>query len=248
MKKLSAFIILTIVSTGLQAQYQKSIKINPFVADSLRVNNGSVFSSNVRINGSVGLNTDPGKILHLYHTSSNAVALDRSATWMWSGFSFHDNGIANERWFIGQKGNSNNLAFRQDASVDNMQLLDGTGALALQSSSVPSSPLSGFVLLYTSVVSNVTELFSMDDAGNTTPLSPHNPETGEWWFISKNVKTGRVIRVDLERFFKWFDREFGTNFMYEWYESRRLIDNILPRDNFVKSNLSWRLEYYNPWK
>ena len=43
-----------------------------------------------------------------------------------------------------------------------------------------------------------TELYAINGAGNTTKISPHDPETGKWIFYSKNIYTGRVLRIEME--------------------------------------------------
>ena len=63
-----------------------------------------------------------------------------------------------------------------------------------------------------------TETWTIDAAGNTTQLSPHDPETGEWIFYSKNVKTGRVVRVDMERMVRKIEELTGESFMVETWE------------------------------
>ena len=55
------------------------------------------------------------------------------------------------------------------------------------------------------------------DAGDTA-VSPHNPETGEWYFDSKNPTTGEHLRVHMERLVKFLDNHFGTAFLEEWTE------------------------------
>ena len=53
--------------------------------------------------------------------------------------------------------------------------------------------------VYGKDVSGTVELFAVDEAGNATQLSSHDPETGEWRFYSKNTKTGRVLNVKMEK-------------------------------------------------
>lgn len=67
----------------------------------------------------------------------------------------------------------------------------------------------------TSIYSNTGELYAKDQAGNVTQISPHDPETGEWIFYSKNVKTGRVVRVDMEKLVKAVEKLTGEKFMIE---------------------------------
>lgn len=68
------------------------------------------------------------------------------------------------------------------------------------------------------IYSNAGELFVKDGAGNVTQISPHDPETGEWIFYSKNVKTGKVVRVDMERLVKAVEKLTGEKFMIETVE------------------------------
>jgi hypothetical protein len=53
--------------------------------------------------------------------------------------------------------------------------------------------------------------------GVATDVSPHNPETGEWWFNSKDVH-GRVFRVHVERLMRRLDEEYGGGFIEEFTE------------------------------
>ena len=69
--------------------------------------------------------------------------------------------------------------------------------------------------IYGKDVSGTVEMFAVDEAGNATQLSSHNPETGEWRFYSKNTKTGRIVEVNLEKFFKHYDQVNGTSFFTE---------------------------------
>lgn len=69
--------------------------------------------------------------------------------------------------------------------------------------------------IYSKEVSGVEEVFVKDEAGNETKISPHDPETGEWIYYSKNVKTGKVVRVDMERLVKAVEKITGETFMVE---------------------------------
>jgi hypothetical protein len=78
----------------------------------------------------------------------------------------------------------------------------------------PSGALSSAALFY----ATGGEMWVMDSGGNTTQLSPHDAETGEWIFYSKNVNTGRVVRVDMEKLVKAVERLTGEQFMVEMWE------------------------------
>lgn len=66
-----------------------------------------------------------------------------------------------------------------------------------------------------SIFSNAGELYAKDQAGNVTQISPHDPETGEWIYFSKNVKTGKVVRVDMEKLVKAVEKLTGEKFIVE---------------------------------
>ncbi len=68
------------------------------------------------------------------------------------------------------------------------------------------------------IYSDSGELFAKDGTGNVTQISPHDPETGEWIFYSKNVKTGKVVRVDMEKLVKAVEKITGEKFMVEAME------------------------------
>jgi hypothetical protein len=48
-----------------------------------------------------------------------------------------------------------------------------------------------------------------------SPVSPHDPETGEWVFYSKNVKTGKMVKVNMEKLVKAVEKLTGEKFMIE---------------------------------
>jgi len=85
----------------------------------------------------------------------------------------------------------------------------------MEDSSVPSMAAG-----HSGIYSSGGELYAIDSGGNSTLLSPHDKETGEWIFYSVNKKTGKVLRVDMEKLVKFIDKKFGTNFVKEW--SKRL--------------------------
>jgi len=66
-----------------------------------------------------------------------------------------------------------------------------------------------------SIYSTAGELFAKDAAGNVTQISPHDPETGEWIYYSKNIKTGVIKKVNMEKLVKAVERLTGETFMVE---------------------------------
>ena len=62
-------------------------------------------------------------------------------------------------------------------------------------------------------------MFVRDEAGNVTKISPHN-EQGEWEYFSKNVKTGKVFRVNMEKMIRKLEELTGESFIEEWNEDK----------------------------
>jgi len=72
---------------------------------------------------------------------------------------------------------------------------------------------------YSGIVSSSGELWAIDQNANMTKLSPHDEETGEWIFYSKNMETGRVVRVDMERLVRVVEELTGETFLIESWEA-----------------------------
>ena len=56
------------------------------------------------------------------------------------------------------------------------------------------------------------EVYVRDEAGNVTKLSPHN-EKGNWEYFSRNVITGKVIRIDMEKMVRKLEELTGERFI-----------------------------------
>lgn len=53
-----------------------------------------------------------------------------------------------------------------------------------------------------------------DGAGNVTQISPHNA-AGEWVFYSENVRTGKRVFVNMEKFIHRMEKLTGERFIYD---------------------------------
>lgn len=93
-----------------------------------------------------------------------------------------------------------------------------TNAVTLFNGTVPVGTLVNGVTLYSKDVAASAELHVMDEAGNESLLSPHDPATGEWIFYSKNTITGRVIRIRMEKLLRRVAEQFGPELFEEFYD------------------------------
>ena len=59
---------------------------------------------------------------------------------------------------------------------------------------------------------NETHIHTCDEGGNETKISPHNDDN-EWEFYSKNLKTGKVVRINMERMIRKLEKFTGETFI-----------------------------------
>jgi len=64
------------------------------------------------------------------------------------------------------------------------------------------------------------ELWVEDEAGNTTQLSPHDPDSGEWYFRSIHKPTRKEKIFRMEKLIRAVERLTGESFIeeYDFYE------------------------------
>lgn len=94
--------------------------------------------------------------------------------------------------------------------------IDSSGRLALRTSSDPGT-LNDNAHIYSKNISGHAEMFVRDSQGNVTQISPHNEE-GEWEYFSRNVNTGKVVRINMEKMIRKLEQLTGESFIEEWYE------------------------------
>ena len=66
--------------------------------------------------------------------------------------------------------------------------------------------------IYSKDVTSSAEVFVRDEAGNVTKISPHN-EQGEWEYYSRNVNTGKTVRVNMEQMIKDIEQLTGKKYI-----------------------------------
>jgi hypothetical protein len=66
--------------------------------------------------------------------------------------------------------------------------------------------------IYAKDEASSAEVFVRDEAGNVTKISPHN-EAGEWEYFSRNVKTGKTVRINMEEMIRDIERLTGKTYI-----------------------------------
>jgi len=100
------------------------------------------------------------------------------------------------------------------ASITSASVGDAAGVLAVKNGTAPTVQGADQAYLYAKDDASESHIYTMDEGGNETKLGPHN-EDGEWEFYSRNVKTGKVMRINMERMIKKLEEFTGENFIEE---------------------------------
>jgi hypothetical protein len=117
--------------------------------------------------------------------------------------------------FAFQKAGSNTIAGRFRS--DSLQLLNSTnlrvtGVTELGVQGSDPSTTSNFAKIYAKDESSSAEVFVQDEAGNVTKISPHNAQ-GEWEYYSRNTKTGKTVRVNMEEMIRDIEQLTGKSYI-----------------------------------
>lgn len=81
--------------------------------------------------------------------------------------------------------------------------------IKMSNTSAPSTPTGGAIMYAVS-----GEMYVKDTGGNETQISPHD-EDGEWQYYSRNVKTGKVVRIRMEKMIRALEELTGQTFIEE---------------------------------
>jgi hypothetical protein len=100
---------------------------------------------------------------------------------------------------------------------DSLQLLNDTnlrvsGVTELGVQTGDPSTTANFAKIYAKDESASAEVYVQDEAGNVTKISPHN-EQGEWEYYSRNTKTGKTVRVNMEEMIRDIEKLTGKSYI-----------------------------------
>ncbi|NOY58947.1 MAG: hypothetical protein GXO75_08445 [Calditrichaeota bacterium] len=158
--------------------------------------------SNSIFNAPALFNVDAGEEFKIDFTNTTeylkifggVIEFYRSATYLW-------NPAAGGAWVVSVGGTyqySNKRLIVNDKNVhlftNTTNDLGASGMLILYNAAQPpTTPATNAAGFYVSS----GEMYVYDGAGNATLISPHD-STGRWIFYSKNLKSGREIKVNME--------------------------------------------------
>jgi len=102
-----------------------------------------------------------------------------------------------------------NLNINNSGAVRGTQ--DSTNAINLLNGTAPIGAAANIATLY----AQSGEMWVMDAGGTATQISPHDPDTNEWIFNSKNPETGAHLRIDVEAILRKLNEHFGWDHVHE---------------------------------
>ena len=90
--------------------------------------------------------------------------------------------------------------------------VDAEKNIVLHNQSGDPSGVSNASHIYAKDESGSSEVFVRDESGAVTRLSSHN-EQGEWEYYSRNIKTGKTVRVNMEKMIQDIERLTGNKYI-----------------------------------
>jgi len=85
------------------------------------------------------------------------------------------------------------------------------GSIRLKNTSNPSN-VTDSAHIFAKDDGSTSEVYVRDEAGNETKISPHN-QSGQWEYYSRNVNTGKVFRVNMEKMIRKLEQITGESFI-----------------------------------
>jgi hypothetical protein len=194
------------------------------------------------VSAAVGIGTTPAELLHVFtsntsnlnarmiletaDTGQNAGVIVKNPAGRDGVVQFWDDGV--RQWRFGAISDNFAIAYYSGSwstkvSVDSAgnMLMGGSTAhansvqnIAIKEGTAPGGAVADQCFLWAQNDAGTAEMYVQDGAGNQTPISPHN-KAGEWEFFSRNVKTGREVRINMERLIKAVEALTGEKFMVE---------------------------------
>lgn len=188
--------------------------------------NGGAVPSNLTLQGyggNVGIGTTPSYRLHVSGGRSVFVANSEP-------YSVGVGYTSSSAYWIGSNSANNALVFSEGGGSERMRIdssgnvkiggtadratTAGTAHLDIFNGTAPAGTLANGISIY----SSSGEAYVMDAAGNATLFSPHDRETNEWIFDSTDTRTGKRLKINVERLLRFINDHFGLDCVHDLME------------------------------
>ena len=194
-----------------------STSLQVLTTNAQTISGAKTHTGHVTLNDSVKLKLGTSGDLEIYHDGSNSY-IDDAGT----GTIFYRSGT---QTFMNAAGTKTMATFNAATSVDlnynnNTKFQTSntgvalTGVMAMAVESGDPSGVANNAHIYAKDDSASAEVYVRDEAGNVTKLSPHNKQ-GEWEYFSRNTKTGKTVRVNMEEMIKDIEKLTGKKYIKE---------------------------------
>ena len=186
------------------------------VAVNLTVAADQTITSTKTIADDVKLRFGTGGDLQIYHDGSNSY-IDDAGTGniiYRSGTQTFQNAAGSKTMAVFNAASSVDLNYNSTTRLQTSSTgVTVAGVVAMGVVSDPST-VANYAHVYAKDDSASAEVYVRDEAGNVTKLSPHN-QKGNWEYFSRNVNTGKVVRVDMEEMIKDIEKLTGKKYIKE---------------------------------
>ena len=173
------------------------------------------FTGGVTLNDDVKLKLGTGGDLEIYHDGSNSFIDDAGTGTIFyrSGTQTFMNAAGSKTMVTMNAASSVELNFNNNTKFETTnQGVALTGVMRMAIESGDPSTVTNTAHIYAKDESSSAEVFVQDEAGNVTKISPHNAQ-GEWEYYSRNTKTGKTVRVNMEEMIRDIEALTGKTYI-----------------------------------
>ena len=187
---------------GAQMQHLVELKNSSSNASTLAASSGQGTGLYIRSGGSGNLTVDDFYSIRSFGLADSGVA---GTTVVTDYYHYYLDAF--------NTGSSGNVSVtNQYAFYDNGNLTSRFGLVEYANQSGDPSTVADTCHVYAKDVASSSKLFFRDEAGNVTQFSPHN-EQDEWIFHSTNTRTGKTVRVNMEKMIRKLEEFTGETFI-----------------------------------
>ena len=156
-----------------------------------------------------------GGDLEIYHDGSNSFIDDAGTGTIFyrSGTQTFMNAAGSKTMVTMNAASSVELNFNNNTKFETTNHgVALTGVLRMAVESGDPSTVTNTAHIYAKDDSSSAEVIVQDEAGNVTKISPHNAQ-GEWEYYSRNTKTGKTVRVNMEEMIRDIEQLTGKTYI-----------------------------------
>ena len=192
-----------------------STSLSVLTTNAQTISGAKTFTADVTLNDDVKLKLGTGGDLEIYHDGANSYIDDAGTGTIFyrSGTQTFSNAAGSKTMAVFNAASSVDLNFNNNTKFQTtnhgVQL---TGVMRMAIESGDPSTVADTAHIYAKDESASAEVFVQDEAGNVTKISPHN-EQGEWEYFSRNTKTGKTVRVNMEEMIRDIEKLTGKKYI-----------------------------------